>query len=172
MGDLNYDLLDLENNAINNFKDLMLSFSYKSLINKPTRIAERCNAITDTISTSATCLDQIWTTNPTTNINGTILTHAISDHLPVGEMTYFETSEFPKNNRELKFILDYRTRKKCTCLLNQMDYTNVVNQLDINVALDELSNIINTCTAECMKKKSSCSNKNRKNEPWYIPNLR
>ena len=52
-----------------------------------------------------------------------------------------------------------------------MDYTNVVNQPDINVALDELSNIINTCTAECMKKKSSCSNKNRKNEPWYTPNL-
>ena len=59
MGDLNYDLLDLENNAINNFKDLMLSFSYKSLINKPTRIAERNNAFTNTISASATCLIQI-----------------------------------------------------------------------------------------------------------------
>ena len=83
MGDCNYDLIDLENNAICNFKDIMLSFSYRSLINKPTRIQERHNINTDTIRTSATCLDQIWTTNENTNITGAIITYSMSDHYPV-----------------------------------------------------------------------------------------
>ena len=61
MGDLNYDLINLESNIVNEFKETMLSHSYISLINKPTRIAERTNS-TSILSRSATCIDQIWTT--------------------------------------------------------------------------------------------------------------
>ena len=73
MGDFNVNLLNHnENNAIGDFLNMMVSFSFMPLITKPTRVIE----------TSATLIDNIFTTLQPFPDSGIIISD-ISDHFPV-----------------------------------------------------------------------------------------
>ena len=73
-GDFNYNLLDCNDVHTNNFSDILFENCYLPLINKPTRFTSK----------SASLLDHIWTNiNLDNNISAAIITHPLSDHLPV-----------------------------------------------------------------------------------------
>ena len=165
MGDFNYDLLDNETDAVNEFKELMLGYTYISLINKPTRIAERHMTRTNTVSSSATCLDQIWTTVQKYDIRSAILTNAISDHLPVAQITFLTSPEYYHTSKHLHKVLNSRQSRKFVDELNRANYESVVNEPNINIAFEKLSNIINNCIPEIANKTF----KPRKvpHKPWY-----
>ena len=76
-GDMNYDILDLDSQAEDLFKDEMFSYYYYPLINHPTRITD----------TSATCIDHIWTNIKDRHITSGIFTDEIADHLPVFQVS-------------------------------------------------------------------------------------
>ena len=74
LGDLNYNILDFEKPQISDFVVQMFSNGFAPLINKPTRISQN----------NATFLDHIWSNSLVSmKINCGVLTHCISDHLPV-----------------------------------------------------------------------------------------
>ena len=64
MGDMNYDLLDIDSLSEDLFKDEMFSYSYSPIINHPTRITDD----------SATCIDHIWTNTKDCQITSGIFT--------------------------------------------------------------------------------------------------
>ena len=74
LGDFNYNILDCEKPQITDFVDQMFRNGFAPLINKPTRISKN----------NATLLDHIWSNSLVSmKINCGVLTHCISDHLPV-----------------------------------------------------------------------------------------
>ena len=74
LGDFNYNILDCEKPQITDFVDQMFDNGFAPLINKPTRISKN----------NATLLDHIWSNSLVSmKINCDVLTHCISDHLPV-----------------------------------------------------------------------------------------
>ena len=72
-GDLNYDLLNLENTHVSNFVELMHENYYFPVINKPTRFSD----------SSATVRDHIWTNLHSHQIKSGAILDPLSDHLPV-----------------------------------------------------------------------------------------
>ena len=168
MGDLNQDLLDLENESINDFKDLMFSFSYRSLINKPTRICSRYMSQTNTTTTSATCLTHIWTTTYDKDLSSAIITNAISDHLPVAQVTFLKNKpEFLDEKQPIRRVLNGRENRKFVANLESADLDKVVNEPDLNTAFTEFSRIINNCLPNSTKKASQKDKKKKKSKPWY-----
>ena len=77
MGDMNYDLLDLDSSSEDLFKDEMFSYSYYPIINHPTQITDG----------SSTCIDHIWTNIKDREITSGIFTDEIAD-------TYFSNFQF------------------------------------------------------------------------------
>ena len=74
LDDFNYNILDCEKPQITDFVDQMFDNGFAPLINKPTRISQN----------NATLLDYIWSNSLVSmKINCGVLTHCISDHLPV-----------------------------------------------------------------------------------------
>ena len=68
-GDLNYDLLNLENTHVSNFVELMHKNYYLPVINKPTRFGD----------SSATVRDHIWTNLYSHQVkSGAILAHYLT----------------------------------------------------------------------------------------------
>ena len=70
-GDLNFNLIDMEDNNIGHFKEKMFDYSFYSLINKPTRITDK----------TATCIDHIWSNIFDDKIISGIFTEMIADHM-------------------------------------------------------------------------------------------
>ena len=74
MGDFNINLLNYTNHAFtSDFVDLVHSYPFISLINRPTRIT----------SNSATFIDNKFANKPNLNSYQGILVTDISDHLPI-----------------------------------------------------------------------------------------
>lgn len=83
-GDFNVDLLKSYEKNVFDFINLMFSFSLFPLISKPTRVT----------STSATLIDNIWTSQPEENISNYIIQTDISDHFPVISQCKIEYSTY------------------------------------------------------------------------------
>ena len=145
MGDPNYDLIDVETNVINEFKELMFGHTYSSLINKPTRIAERKRSNSNIISKTATCLDHIWTTIQNYDIRSGILTNAISDHLPVAQVTFLTSKEYYKTAKHMRKVLNKRQSINFTEKLKNANYDKVVNESNTNTAFENLASVITSC---------------------------
>ena len=97
MGDFIYDLLQDMHNYTNRFIDTMFDFCFYPIINKPTRITEQ----------SRSCIDHIWTNVHDKSIKSAIITHLISDHLPVIQSTIisndYKCKENPKTCKTRNF---------------------------------------------------------------------
>ena len=169
MGDFNYNLIDNETNAVNDFKELMLGHTYMSLINKPTRIADRNMTRSNTVSSSATCLDLIWTTVQKYDIRSAILTNAVSDHLPVAQITFLTSPGYHQASKNLRKVLNNRQSRKFAEKLNTANYESVVNEPSVDIAFEKLSNIINSCIPDIANKKFKP--KKVPHKPWYDGDL-
>ena len=91
-GDLNFNLIDLDDNNINKFKELMIDSSFYSLINKPTRIGRA----------SATCIDHIWSNMYNDSIVSGIITEMIADHMITFQSSNLEFKHLTSKNSENK----------------------------------------------------------------------
>ena len=100
MGDYNLNLLNYSSLWLtSDFVDLMHSYSFISLINRPTRIKE----------TSATLIDNIFVNKPNLSSFQAILVTDISDHLPI---IYIDTKCPPINNDEFIYRRNLSQRNK------------------------------------------------------------
>ena len=126
MGDLNYNLLEYENNYVNTFIDTMYDNNYYSLITKPTRIT----------TASATLIDHTWTNIFNLQTDCGILTDCIADHLPIilcVELNSPHVNESPtaqkcfNNSNIAKFMVT----------LENYDTKSVFQCSDVNNAYDE-----------------------------------
>ena len=73
MGDLNYDLLSLEDIHVGSCVDMFFEYSFFPLINIPTRITE----------TSGNALDHFWTNIVEMPVQCAVILDPVSDHLPI-----------------------------------------------------------------------------------------
>ena len=163
LGDFNLDILATTNTAYKElFLNLLFSYSFKPLINRPTRITKH----------SATCIDNILTnidsSNPNSNINS-ILISDISDHFPVFIMSD-NTIEPPKpatlplkRNYSSENINIFRRK------VNNQDWSSILSASDCQVAYQDFLCILQTLYDESFPLTRSKPYKERKN--WLSPEL-
>ena len=93
LGDLNFDLNDLENRDVNSLKECMHNNYFISLINQPTRITD----------STATCIDHIWTNVVNSDIRTGIICDPVADHLATFQVTNFNEYISPLIENDLFF---------------------------------------------------------------------
>ena len=109
-GDFNINLLHCETNSPTaNFQNMLYSFFYSNLIDKPTRITK----------TSQTLLDNIFTNSLDHTIHSGIMYSDISDHLPIFQFTLTESVNNPSSN------VQYRVFHQ----KNQLAFQNSISKL-------------------------------------------
>lgn len=72
-GDFNLNLLNHDDKDVNDYVNLMFSFSLFPLITRPTRVTD----------TTATLIDHIWSSQPEKNTGCYIINIDLSDHFPI-----------------------------------------------------------------------------------------
>ena len=88
-GDFNINLLN-RNDNIDEFINLMFSFSLFPIITRPTRIT----------NASATLIDHIWTTQMDKNIGNYIIDTDITDHFPI--LSQFRIGDIKQKNKTIR----------------------------------------------------------------------
>ena len=126
-GDYNYDLAKIaEKSNVNDFVELMADHSFFSIINKPTRITDTC----------ATVLDHIWTNSFSTITKCAVITHPLSDHMPVVMCASTERDNAKACTFERRF-----TNKAMESFFNNLE----------NIQVDEFTN--ETRAPDCVYEK-------------------
>ena len=151
-GDFNFNLIDMDNNNIRDFKEKMFGYSFYSLVNKPTRITDK----------TATCIDHIWSNIFDDRIISGIITEMIADHMATFQSCNVgfrkETSKNVKNVRKVKKI-DYSMVEST---LDEVNVDRILNCSDVNVAYSHLQDCINDSielVSYSQRKKTSDSKK-------------
>ena len=129
MGDMNYDLLDLDSPAEDLFKDEMFSYSFYPLINHPTRVTD----------SSATIIDHIWTNVVDRPIKSGILTDKIADHLPVLQISNLGKVDTEDQKRS---SLSEKELKKLNGLLSRINVLEAIAGCDIDTSLEIITKLI------------------------------
>ena len=147
-GDLNFNLIDLDDSNVHLFKDTMFDYSYYSLINKPTRVT----------STSATCIDHIWSNVYDDGIANGIITEMIADH-----MITFQSCNIAFKQSTSKKVLKIEkiNFKKLEMALNETRVDHILNCHDVDAAYELLHTTIDTAVKKStyeVRKKSRDSN--------------
>ena len=149
MGDVNIDLLDINNN--NNaeyYVETMFDYNYYPLINKPTRITKgKCSSI-----------DHIWTNVIGTQTNSAILAHEIADHLPIIQVSSIGTPLLKTENRE--WFFSELNLKSFNEMLKTKDFEEVYNMPNPDDSFKEFLRQINSLLISCIIKRKKRQRKN------------
>ena len=120
LGDYNLDLLNSESHSTTGeYFDLLCSYSYMPLINKPTRVT----------ANTATIIDNIYTNNISNmneSIQGILITD-ISDHYPI---FHVNSNRSDSNNSEM-----YIMKRKYTTT-NKLSFQNSLENIDWQTVFD------------------------------------
>lgn len=160
MGDFNYNLLLESDSDIDSFIDIMHSFSYYSLINRPTHITKN----------SATCIDHIWTNVCDKRINCAIISECPADHLPVVQCSLLEKHI----SNQFESLLRKFNEKNMENFLYKMNDTDMSHLLDIqdpDTCFNKFFEIFSAIFETCFPVEKS-SRKNCKYKPWYDQELK
>ena len=159
MGDFNYNMLDLSNRYVNDYKDLMFEHSFYSLINRPTRIT----------TSSATCLDHIWTNIYQNDYKSLILCDLIADHLPTMIVSSWGKPTIEENQNQ-----DRLSDKELLILNKKLENCNLdgIENSNINVYLENLLKKIDECTTEIISSRKQTHYPKKKHKKWYDHELR
>ena len=154
MGDMNFDLLDLDSPAEDLFKDEMFSFSYYPIINHPTRITD----------TSATSIDHIWTNIVDRPITSGIITDRIADHLPI-----FQMSNLGKIHKEehKKSSLSANDLNKLNSILSCINVSEAIAGCNIDVSFEIITKLI----FQSIYAIKTSRKPERKRDKWYDKSL-
>ena len=132
LGDWNIDLLNYESHSQTaNFIDMMYSFGFSPLINRPTRIS----------SASATIIDNIFSNNPVNSVsalNGIIVSD-ISDHLPIFHISE-KTEDKTKNFGVVKRSFNEKNKQSFTNELANLNWDHLYNVEDFQSAFSNFHN--------------------------------
>ena len=158
MGDMNFDLLDLDSSAEDLFKDEMFSFSFYPLINHPTRI------IHTSAQESATCIDHIWTNVVDKPITSGILTDKIADHLPVFQIS--DLGDIYKKEL-IRTSLSAKDLIKLKSLLSSIDVLEAIS----NSNIDESFEIITKFIIQAIYSVRKSRKPDKKRDKWYDKSL-
>ena len=136
LGDFNINLLS-NNDHVNNFSNLLFSYMFFPVINKPTRVTE----------TSATLIDNIWTNDVNYHCSG-ILYSNISDHFPV-----FSTFSLPVISQNSQITIIKR-------IINDAYINTFLKELNTYKWEDNLQTVgVQECFDSYMQKFSSLYDK-------------
>lgn len=157
IGDLNICILE---NTLTNFNyiSMLAGFGLESLINTPTRIT----------SGSKTCIDHAFfrSRSSLTCITGT-LDIGVTDHLMIFCSIEIPIAVEQKYVKKTLKMIDY---KVLVDILSNSDFSTVFNTLDVNVAYNKFSEIVNLAVLQSTT-ENKCSNRYNKLKPWMNKRL-
>ena len=164
MGDFNVNLLNEDTHShTNDFINTLTSHSFYPSITKPTRITSR----------SASLIDNIFTNSKAYQTSGIVISD-ISDHLPI----FIKTNLTIFRNQNAKSEIEIREYTSANVEnfkkeLNNVDWTSVCNQDDVNVSYSNFINKFNEQFDKCIPKKMKRINskKNKPKLPWITTSL-
>ena len=163
LGDVNINLLNYEKHEdTTTFIDLMHSFSFISLINRPTRITEN----------SATSIDNIFT-NHYVNLDNSfqcVIYTDVSDHFPVihidTAMKLIKT-EMSSSRRNMSF----RNKQEFCLALSETDWGEIYNTTDTQEAFTKFHSVLTTVYTKHFPKITVLSKYNNR-KPWLTQGLK
>ena len=159
MGDANYDMLELTNIHVDEYKETMFSFGFFPLINRPTRFSDNI----------ATCLDHIWSNTLEGHAKSAILCNLVADHLPTIALTTFASPDKIATNQEI-FGYTEKELEVFNSLLSEKDTQSLLDINDMNKSFDNLYSLISETLSSIKDKRRPRSKKHMFNR-WYTSEL-
>ena len=165
-GDFNIDIMNYDND--NNALELlctMNSLALLPLISKPTRI--------DKVRDTATLIDNIFITNPH-NYDSGILISDISDHLPIFViLNNILNNEVNKNCTQIKYrLINDLTIGNLYDKLNQYDFTEILDGNDCDLAIKQLTSIVDESYCSCCPVKTKTISPKDITTPWITADVK
>ena len=151
-GDLNLDLIDINDKNTGLFTDLMFDHSFYPHINKPTRLCD----------TAATCIDQIWSNIYNDNVVCGIITELIADHMISFQCSNINIScdtTLTKNQGYKK--VDYVMLNR---MLEDTNTDDIIQCQDLDLAYKRLETCITQAIEACTK---TIIPKNKSKNNWF-----
>ena len=162
-GDFNVDLLQFDKHfATNDFIDQMYTLGLHPLITRPTRIT----------SHSKTLIDNMFTSNLSSQIHSGLIINDMSDHLPIYQIT-----EYAHNCRNNKIVYNKRrnvNEHNMEVLIKDLTETNwdtVIRSENVNCMYDTFSEkLANSYNTNCPIVNEKVK-KRRTDKPWMTKSL-
>lgn len=133
MGDFNINLLKHDsNNTSQEFLELLLSASFLPLVSKPTRV----------VNNSATLIDNIFS-NVIPHPDSYVVLSDVTDHYPI--FSHYKISHSVKNGGPCpsRRRITPESLARLGVSLEQVDWSNIQNDNDVNISYDNFLNIVN-----------------------------
>ena len=163
MGDFNLDLMKIGSNShVDNFLDVLHSYSLYPIIESPTRVT----------SSSASLLDNIFTNHGNcTCMSSGVLISDISDHLPIFTILDSSFIQKHKDNPTLtnKRVITESNLQLFSSKLSELSW-NIYNCEDINIIYTNFMRIFMRLYDECFPIKSA-SKKTCNRKQWITREL-
>ena len=132
LGDFNINLLNVnKHNSVNELLDLMLSFSFIPLINRPTRVSEYSATIIDNIFTNV-----IELLGEERALSG-ILYCDISDHFPIYHIVKSNFSQRKRIDTVYRQIINESSLNRLKTELGKHDWSEIICCNDANKAFNK-----------------------------------
>lgn len=160
-GDFNLDLTKADAINIREFCNLMYSFSLLPLTTKPTRVS----------STTATLIDQIWSTQVEANIGNYIIHSDVSDHFTVVSQFRYEPSCHPPSY-SFKRIISDNALNNFRDELSSVNWNEVIQCTSPDESFNIFLNKFNLIYQKHFPLKKICSNNKYNTSPHITPALK
>ena len=160
-GDMNINVLNLENNEVNGYLNCMSSFHYIPVVTLPTRIA-----VTDGNRT-ATAIDHIFI-NKLISFTSAVFDYDLSDHCGVTINCQLEEI-LTSSQTKVKITSRPFSEQNFTKLernLSDLNWNEILSRNDVNELYDNFSNRINQAYCKCFPIKTKFISEKRINKPW------
>ena len=155
LGDFNINLINSQTHSLtNDFLTTLIQHTFYPTINKPTRITR----------TSASLIDNIFTSHhPNNSLNGIVITD-ISDHYPVFHITDIT------NNHKTRYTRTRRINKlnkdSFNIKLKDQDWDYIYNDPDTDNAYNNFASTYSKLYNDSFPYKSTRQNRKKRNKPW------
>lgn len=160
-GDFNLNLLLHNDNKIQEFSNLMYSYSLTPLTTLPTRVT----------ATSATIIDHIWSTFIENNVGNFVIKTDITDHFPV--VSLFKCNNIPSPPVYItKRTFTEEALDKFSTTLSQIDWSDVINSTCPDKSYNLFFTKFQTTYDNCFPKKRIKINSKSSRSPHVTPALK
>ena len=161
-GDMNIDLMKLNDAHVNNYLCMLRSLNFIQIINKPTRFPNGRNS-----SYNPSCLDHIFINRPSQFL-GPIFFVDISDHC--GSAMHVELDNIPLSI-DKKHKITFRLHNEATlsnfeAKIEQTNWNFIANIEDVNDQFLAFQEFLNSMYQDCFPLKTKYIGNKRKNKPW------
>ena len=159
-GDMNYDILDTQDNSVTSFTDNFFEFGFFPLINIPTRIT----------NTTAKVLDQAWTNILDLPIQAAVLCNPVSDHLPIIMNLAIKKHDTKQPVRKRNF--SEQNISKFNGCISEIEIRDILNEKRTDNAYDVFINRYLKVFDDCFPYEDIKPSKKRFKNDWYTADLK